>query len=249
MTDAVRTEHLRVTLGDRDVLQDITFRLPAGSMLAILGPNGSGKSTLLRTLVGLVKPSAGSYRIMGRDGNDLPRGSIGYVPQIKSLDRIFPARAIDLVLTADRGRWPGRISKTDRDVAEAALDQVGARHLVDRPIGALSGGELQRIYLARAAMRDPGLLLLDEPEAGVDAVGTADLHAQLDRFRSSHGTTVVLVTHDWDAAQYHATHVLLLRGRQIAFGPTEEAFGEEQLRRAFGHVGHAHAAPRGGTAT
>lgn len=246
MIDAIQTDSLRVTLGNRDILEDITFRLPAGSMLAVLGPNGSGKSTLLRTLIGLVAPSGGSFRILGCEGDDIPRGTIGYVPQIKSLDRVFPARAIDLVLTAERGRWPGRIAREDWIQAEKALETVGAGHLVDRSIGSLSGGELQRVYLARAATRTPAILLLDEPEAGVDAVGTADLHAQLDRFRSAFGTTIVLVTHDWDAAQYHATHVLLLRGRQIAFGTTKEAFGEEQLRRAFGHVGHTHVVQRGG---
>jgi zinc transport system ATP-binding protein len=246
MTDAVETDGLRVTLGDRDVLQDITFRLPSGSMLAVLGPNGSGKSTLLRTFVGLVEPSGGSFRILGCASGELPCGAVGYVPQIKSLDRVFPARAVDLVLTASLGRWPGRISRASRMLAEAALDRVGVRHLADRSIGALSGGELQRIYLARAVSRDPAVLLLDEPEAGVDAVGTADLHSMLDRYRADHGTTIVLVTHDWDAAQFHATHVLLLRGRQVAFGPTGEAFTEEQLRRAFGHVGHAHPARHDG---
>jgi len=246
MTPAIQADGLRVTLGDRDVLQDITFGLPPGSMLAVLGPNGSGKSTLLRTLTGLVRPSSGTFHVLGRHPSELPRGAVGYVPQIKSLDRYFPARAVDLVLTAERERWPGRISQRDRRVAREALDRVGAVHLADRAIGALSGGELQRIYLARAAMRNPAVLLLDEPEAGVDAVGTADLHQQLDRIRSSLGSTIVLVTHDWDAAQFHATHVLLVRGRQIAFGPTEETFGEEQLRRTFGHVGHPHRARTGG---
>lgn len=246
MNDALSVDTLCVRLGEREVLTDVSFDLPAGAMLAVLGPNGSGKSTMLQALVGLRTPSSGTFRILGREPDSVPPGTVGYVPQIKSLDRVFPARAIDLVVSAHRGRWPGRITGEDRDQATRALREVGIDHLAFRPIGALSGGELQRVYLARAISRNPGLLLLDEPEAGVDAVGTADFHSLLDRYRATHGTTIVLVTHDWDAAQYHASHVLMLRTRMVAFGPSEEAFGEEQLRRTFGHVGHAHGMRNGG---
>lgn len=240
MSSLLTVEHLTVSLGSQDVLQDISVDVDAGSLLAVLGPNGSGKSTLLRALVGLVAPRSGRILISGSPPKSVRPGRVGYVPQIKSLDRAFPARAIELVVSAERGRWPGRITESERSLALSAMDQVGATHLADRPIGALSGGELQRVYLARAVVRRPELLLLDEPETGVDASGAADLHSLLDRYRIDHGAAVILVTHDWETAIHHATHVLLLRTRQIAFGPPGEAFNDDTVRAAFGHVGHAH---------
>lgn len=242
MDDELLTiEGLNVRLGDREVLGSINFSIPNGALLAVLGPNGSGKSTLLKTLLGLVPAAAGRVILGGRPIRDAGPGRIGYVPQIKSLDRTFPARAVELVASAHGGRWPGRLSTEARSVALEALGRVGAAHLADRSIGVLSGGELQRVYLARSVARRPALILLDEPETGVDAAGSADLHALVDRCRGDNGSAVILVTHDWEAAMHHATHVLLLRNRQVAFGTPAQAFTEETVRAAFGHVGHAHA--------
>jgi len=122
----------------------------------------------------------------------------------------------------------------------SALDRVGAAHLAGKQLSQLSGGELQRVYLARALARDIRVLILDEPESGIDVAGTSDLYDQLDSFRAESNGTVVLVTHDWDAALHHATHVLLMRSRQISFGTPSEALSEAHVRDAFGHVGHEH---------
>lgn len=238
--ELLRVDGLDVRLGDRDILRSVSFAIPPSSLLAILGPNGSGKSTLLRTLLGLVMPRRGTMILDGLPIGQAPAGAVGYVPQIKSLDRAFPARAIELVASAYLGRWPGVLRPPEREEAMEALARVGAAHLADRSIGVLSGGELQRIYLARSIARRPRLILLDEPETGVDAAGSADLHALLDGCRGENGSAVVLVTHDWEAAMYHATHVLLLRNSMVSFGDATHAFTEEAVRSAFGHTGHAH---------
>jgi zinc transport system ATP-binding protein len=124
------------------------------------------------------------------------------------------------------------------------LALVGAEHLCHRPIGWLSGGELQRVYLARALVRNPKLLLLDEPATGIDPIGEDDMYQILEQYQVKSDVTILMVTHDWLAAKHHATQVLLLNRRQMSFGPPELALADEPMRRAFGHVGHTHAEHR-----
>lgn len=235
----IEIQDLTVRLGDRIALQEVSFSAGQGDFVAILGPNGGGKSTLLRTILGLVRPQAGTVKVLNRPSTPEPR-DVSYVPQIKALDRTFPARAIELVLTSEFGKWPGWTGAQRRGVAAAALARIGAGHLSARPISSLSGGELQRIYLARALHQQPRILLLDEPESGIDIAGMRDLYSLLERFREESGGVIVMATHDWDVARHHATHVLLLNGRQIAFGTPSEALTESAVQNTFGHEGHKH---------
>jgi len=239
-TPALSVTDLKVRIGGRTVLDGITFEASAGDFVAVIGPNGAGKTTLIRVLLGLTKATDGVIRVFGRAPSKADSGVVGYVPQVKTLDRSFPAPASDLVLTALHQRWPGRISREERQEAVDALEAVGAGHLADRSLGTLSGGELQRVYLARSFIRSPRLILLDEPATGVDIAGAADLYELLETYQDEHNATIVMVTHDWTAAYHHATHVLLMDGTQIGYGAPDEALNEKCLRRAFGHIGHAH---------
>lgn len=243
----IEIDRLDVRLGGHVILSGIQFQVVPGDFMAILGPNGSGKSTLLKAVLGLVEPSRGEVRVFGRSPREVPPGWIGYVPQIKTLDRRFPAQAIELVLTALRQRWVGRISASGHEQGREALRAVGAEHLAHRPVGELSGGELQRVYLARSLIRRPRLIILDEPATGIDVAGASDLYAVLDAYQREAAATVVMVTHDWDVAFHHATRALLLNGTQVSVGPPREALRDAYLREAFGHVGHAHAMLMGGT--
>lgn len=236
---AVDIAGVAVRLGDHRVLEGVTLEAPVGSFLAVVGPNGSGKSTLLKVCLGLIQPEIGTVRLHGRAPERVPPEWLGYVPQVKTFDRSFPALAIELVVTGLRRRWPGRLGD-ERRLALDALDRVGVAPLAARPSGRLSGGELQRVYLARALVRRPRLVLLDEPAAGIDVVGEADMYRLLDDYRRDAGATIVMVTHDLEAASHHASHVLVLNGRQIAFGPPAVGLSDDCLRRAFGHLGHAH---------
>lgn len=240
-TPAVVCEHLGVRFGDFEALRDVTVTIPDGAVLAILGPNGSGKSTFLKVVLGLTAPSAGRVSVFGTPPSAVPPGWIGYVPQVKTLDRTFPALALELVGNGLRRGWPGRLTEDERRRAGEALAEVGAQHLADRPLGRLSGGELQRVYLARGLVRRPKLVVLDEPASGIDAAGEADMYRLLDAYHRASGAAMLMVTHDWEAAYHHATHVLVLSGRLVAFGPPSEVLTDNVMRRAFGHVDHDHA--------
>lgn len=240
MTDAVHADRLAVVLGSYRALSEVTFRLPAGGFLAILGPNGGGKTTFVRALMGLVEPNEGTIAVFGQRPGSLRPRQTGYVPQIKTLDRRFPALPIELVVSGLRGSWPWRIRPEEEAKAMDALRHTGMDSKARRPIGGLSGGELQRVFLARALVREPDLVILDEPATGMDAVGEADMYHLLEHYREDHEATVVMITHDWDVARHHATHVLLLNRRQEAFGTPDDVLTSEHLRRAFGHVGHRH---------
>jgi zinc transport system ATP-binding protein len=237
---ALHVHHVTVRFGEAEVLQDVSFDLGPGQFLAIVGPNGAGKSTLVRVALGLVQPDRGHAAIFGRDAGQLPE-RIGYVPQLKTFDRSFPATAVELVVTGLRRRWPLRVTKRERGLAHAALDDVGAARLTDRALPKLSGGELQRVYLARALVRRPAIVLLDEPATGVDFLAEHDLYDLLERYQAVSGATVAMVTHDLAAARYHANRVLVLNRRLHGYGLPEDVLCEACLQEAFGHVGHRHA--------
>jgi zinc transport system ATP-binding protein len=238
--NAVECRHLGVQLGDHLALSGVSFDLAEGDFLAVIGPNGAGKSTLMKALLGLVEPTTGAATVLGRAPGRVPAREVGYIPQIKTLDRRFPAMPIELVATGMDSRWPWRMSRAARAEATEAMRLAGIDHKADTPVSRLSGGELQRVYLARAFVREPRLLLLDEPATGMDRRGEADMYSLLEGYRARHRTTVVMITHDWEAARHHATHVVLLAGDMIAFGPPAKVLTEENMRRAFGHVGHHH---------
>jgi zinc transport system ATP-binding protein len=136
--------------------------------------------------------------------------------------------------------WPWSRSQLQMRKVDEAMKQVGALHLSGRPLSKLSAGELQRVYLARSMVREPKLILLDEPATGIDTIGEADMYQLLETYQKKSAATIVMITHDWHAATHHSDLVLLLNQKQISFGKPKDALAEENLRRAFGHIGHAH---------
>ena len=237
---ALHVHRVTVRFGEAEVLQGVNFDLENGAFLAIVGPNGSGKSTLVKVVLGLIRPDQGHAALFGEDAGAHPE-RIGYVPQLKTFDRSFPATSVELVVTGVRRRWPVRVTKAERDLALAALDDVGAGRLADRALAKLSGGELQRVYLARALVRRPAIVLLDEPATGVDFLAEHDLYDLLERYQAESGATIAMVTHDLAAARYHANRVLVINRRVHGYGLPEDVLCEPCLQEAFGHVGHPHA--------
>ncbi|MDZ7705489.1 MAG: ABC transporter ATP-binding protein [Trueperaceae bacterium] len=236
---ALHFHHVDVRFGEVDVLQDINFDVEPGEFVAIIGPNGAGKSTLIKVAFGLVTPRRGHAAIFGRDAGDQPE-RIGYVPQLKTFDRSFPATALELVVSGLRRRWPAWIRTAERERARATLAQVGAEGLAQRPLAKLSGGELQRAFLARALIRRPDIVLLDEPATGVDFLAEHDLYDLLEKYQTETGATIAMITHDLAAARYHASSVVAMNRRVHGFGLPEEVLCESCLREAFGHIGHSH---------
>ncbi len=235
---AVAVDGIGMRFGRVEALQSVTFTVPEGAFVAIIGPNGAGKSTLLHIVLGLLAPSQGSVTLFGHTPAEFPATDLGYIPQLKTLDRSFPAKAIELVVTGLRRSWPWRINKEDREKALLAMEQTGVAQIAERPISALSGGELQRVYLARSLVRKPRLVILDEPAAGMDAMGEADMYHLLGKYQKENESTILMITHDWEGARYHASHVLLLDREMLDFGPPETLARNERLLRMFGFTGH-----------
>jgi zinc transport system ATP-binding protein len=232
--------NLNVHFGSQHILDSLNFEVPEQSFFTVIGPNGAGKTVLTKTVMGLLEPSEGEVRLLGKLPRKVPFQWLGYVPQLKTMDRSFPALAIELVVSGLRGSWPAWISAMEWDQAESALEKVGAGHLRNRTLAELSGGELQRVYLARSLIRKPKLVILDEPATGIDVVGEHDMYELLEKCRENSGCSIMMVTHDHEVAYHHSTHVLVLNHRQIGFGTPKEILREEYLRQAFGHHDHSH---------
>lgn len=240
MAEAIRATNLVCSYGSAPVIEDVTFSVEEGSYLAIVGPNGSGKSTLVKAMLGLLEPTSGSIELLGKAPSSVPASAVGYIPQMKTFDPTYPAMTLELVLTGMTVSWPFWIRREEREACLAALRRVGIEHLADHSVGTLSGGELQRAYLARTIVRKPRVIILDEPATGIDFVGEVDLYRLLGDLQKDSGATVVMVTHDLTVAEHHASHVLLMNNHAVSFGPPAEALKEEYLSRAFGHLGHKH---------
>ncbi len=244
MTDgqpsAVQCDGISVQLGEQFALQHVSMSIPVGAFCTILGPNGGGKSTFLRVLLGLQAVTRGSVQLFDAPISAVNPRRIGTVPQSKRYDQNFPARALDVVATGIHGKWSFRLDETTRASCLQALDRVGLRSLADRRVGVLSGGELQRVYLARALVRQPELLLLDEPATGMDVRSEADLHSILEDYQTDHTATVVMVSHDWSTAKHHSSHIMLLNSTLRWSGASTDGPDDEVMREVFGHRGHMH---------
>jgi len=177
------------------VLRDVNLEIHPGEFLALIGPNGGGKTTLLKLMLGLLKPDRGDILVL----NDRPEKvahRLGYVPQNVHINKEFPVTAEDVVLmgTLSPGHGWSRYLKKDRMAAGAALEQVGVIKHRSRWVGELSGGQLQRVFIARALVSEPGILFLDEPTASIDADGQAEFYELLKQINNR--ATILLVTHD-----------------------------------------------------
>lgn len=236
---AVHIHNVSVRYGTFEALTNVSLDLEPGRTLAIVGPNGGGKSTLMKVSLGLVKPRTGHAAIFGHDAGVRP-DLIGYVPQLKTFDRSFPASAAELVVSGLRRSWPVRVTASELTLASEALKLVGASELLHRRLSRLSGGEVQRVYLARAMVRRPQVVLLDEPATGVDFLAEHDLYELLEQYQQQSGAAVAMITHDLTAARYHADSVAILNRSLRAFGSPGDVMTDEVLKDAYGHRGHAH---------
>jgi ABC-type Mn2+/Zn2+ transport system ATPase subunit len=214
--------------GDKLVLDDVTFHVPVGEFLCLCGPNGAGKSTLLKVILGLTVPDKGSVRIAGMPARE-GRSRIGYVPQRKAFDRDFPASPLEVIVANLRGRWPLRITNGERELAMSMLEKTGAASLAHAQMKDLSGGETQRVFLARALSTKPDLLILDEPTAGVDVGGRAAIVDLMAEISASDSIAAILVTHNLQAVARCAERVVYLERTVKAWGLWSELSGDQDL--------------------
>ena len=203
----------------REILRDLNFTVNAGDYLCIVGENGSGKSTLMKTLLGLQPPMGG--KILWGDG--LRPNEIGYLPQQTLVQRDFPASVREIVLSGCQNRCGLRpfYNREEKKLARAAMEKLDITPLERRCSRELSGGQQQRVLLARALCATRKLLLLDEPVAGLDPVVTEELYRLIDRLHKEEGITIIMISHDLDAAMRSADHILHM-GSHVFFGTREE---------------------------
>ena len=204
---------------DREVLSDVNLAVGAGDFLAVIGPNGGGKTTLVKIILGLLKPSCGTVRVLGADPLAV-RPALGYVPQHALIQPSFPVTVRDVVLLGLRrpaglfpgGRWPGYSADQKRKAMDT-LDMVDMADLAGRRFDALSGGQKQRVLVARALISDPALLLFDEPTSNIDPHGKVCLFDLLSALSAS--ITIVMVSHDLISASTRITSVAVVNNQLI----------------------------------
>jgi manganese/zinc/iron transport system ATP- binding protein len=230
----LEVQGLVIGYGSTFVMQGLTFNVPRGAVVGLIGPNGSGKSTLLKALAGVIPPRRGRILL---DGHPIDRsaGEVAFVPQREEVNWDFPITARGVVTMGRyrrRGwlRWPG---SDDRRRADAALDRMGLHGLGGRHISQFSGGQQQRIFLARALVQEPRVVLLDEPLTGVDAKNRTVFYDTIRSF-AAHGVTVIMATHELEEVPRLCSHVCCMNHGIVAFGPTSETYVPEVLRRTFG---------------
>jgi manganese/iron transport system ATP-binding protein len=234
---AVRLADVTAGYGTRIALSDVSLEVRSGSLLAVIGPNGAGKSTLLKVIAGLLEPFAGTVSVLGGPPRAHAR-DIAYVPQAEAVDWEFPVTVGEVAMMGRYarlgfGRRPGH---HDHHVVGAALQTVGMHDQFDRQIGALSGGQRRRVFLAKAIAAEPEIYLLDEPVTGVDATTQEELMDVLEG-EARAGKTVIASTHDLICAAQRFHEAAFVNGRIVATGPAEMVLDRDLLSDTYGgHV-------------
>ncbi|WP_067598752.1 metal ABC transporter ATP-binding protein [Nocardiopsis listeri] len=236
MSAAIEVQGATVRYGEVLALDDVSVSVRPGRVCGLLGMNGSGKSTLFKTVLGLATPDRGRVRVLGMKSAAARRkGLLGYVPQSEQVDWAFPVRVRDVVMMGRYGHMGHRRRPRpdDREAVEHALARTDLTDLADRQIGALSGGQRKRAFVARAIAQGADVLLLDEPFAGVDKRSEATITDLLLQLRRA-GHTLLVSTHDLSQVPALCDEALLLQGRVIAHGPPEQVLEPDVLLEAFG---------------
>ncbi len=232
----IRAHDVRVSYAENVALDGVTLDVQPGLVHGLIGMNGSGKSTLFKALMGLVTVDAGTIELFGGDPRAARRAQrVAYAPQSEAVDWEFPVSVRDVVTMGRYGHmgWRRRAGAADRAAVASALERVGITDLSERQIGALSGGQRKRAFLARGLAQGAELLFLDEPFAGVDKRSEATI-TELLRELAAEGRTIVVSTHDLVAIPALCDRVWLLNRRIIADGPPEDTLVPDRLAEAFG---------------
>lgn len=229
----IRLEGVSVGFAGQTVLDKVELTIKSGEIVTLIGPNGAGKTTLVRAVLGLLKQDSGSVWRK-------PKLRIGYMPQKLHVDPTLPLSVL---------RFLRLVPGVDRARAQAALAEVGASQVLESPLQGISGGELQRVLLARALLREPQLLVLDEPVQGVDVAGQAELYRLITRLRDRHGCGVLMVSHDLHLVMSTTDQVVCLNRHVCCSGHPEqvssdpafvELFGRDAQSLAVYHHHHDH---------
>ena len=232
----LRIQNLSVKIGNDDILKDVNLHMHCGELIALIGPNGAGKSTLLKTILGQQEHEGViSFAIPGERSRKL---KIGYVPQSPTFDPGDPVTVADLFACC-MSRRPAflGLGRSMRNQVTECLERVHAEDLIDKRVGVLSGGELQRVLLALALEPIPNILILDEPLSGVDVEGMQSLMDMLDEIRQTYDLSILMTTHDFSMLPEYADQVVLINHGVVCQGKPLEVLGSEGFRQVFHRKG------------
>lgn len=221
----ITCEQVKMGYEGRVVLDTVNFTVNEGDYLCIIGENGSGKSTLMKGILKLKSTIEGKIEY----GDGLVANQIGYLPQQTDIQRNFPASVYEVVLSGRLNQlgWKPFFTGKDKKVVLEKMEWMGIKHLKDQSFQELSGGQQQRVLLARALCATKKLLLLDEPVAGLDPVVTGEMYELIKKINKEHGITVIMISHDMEAALKHSSHILQLGNKQLYFGTTKDYLASE----------------------
>lgn len=228
----LRVENLNVEIGENSILKDVNLHVHCGQMVALIGPNGAGKSTFLKAILGQRE-----YRgiiAFSEPGQRSQKPRIGYVPQSPAFDPSDPVSVADLFscCLSSRPAFLGQSKKQRKHILEC-LDRVHGTDLLDKRVGTLSGGELQRVLLALALEPMPNILILDEPLSGVDVEGMETLMDMLDEIRKTYDLSILMTTHDFTMLERYADMVVLIDHGVVAMGSPAQVLNSPQFRETF----------------
>jgi zinc transport system ATP-binding protein len=236
----IKIRDVHFSYGGPPILENIELDIQAKEFVGMVGPNGSGKTTLLRIILGLINPDRGSVEVLGKPAHQGVK-EIGYMPQLTPFSRDFPISVEETVLMGRLGKTSsiGLFSKEDKRLAAESMEAVEVLDLSKRPIGSLSGGQLQRVLIARALTCNPEIMILDEPTANVDMKVEKDIFDLLKKLNEK--ITIIVVTHDIGFISQYITKVACIN-RTLICHPTSELTGEtiEKLYGTHVHMVHHH---------
>ncbi len=233
----LKIQNLSVKIGKDDILKDVSLHIHCGEMVALIGPNGAGKSTLLKAILGQREyEGVVSFSAPGLRHKRSPR--IGYVPQSPAFDPGDPISVLDLFACC-MGTRPAflGVGKKMRQTVLSCLERVHGKDLIDKRVGTLSGGELQRVLLALALEPLPNILILDEPLSGVDAEGMGLLMDMLDEIRRKYDLSILMTTHDFDMLPRYADQVVLINHGVVCQGSPVDVLSSEEFHQVFHRKG------------
>jgi ABC-type Mn2+/Zn2+ transport system ATPase subunit len=238
MESVICFENVFVKYQNIIALRNINVNIYQGDYIGIFGPNGSGKTTFLKTIIGLVKPDNGTVTVLGSENIKKVRSNVGYVPQNISVKKTFPATVLEVVEMGLFGKigFMKPLKPEDKKQAEEALHMVHLEAYKNRPIGHLSGGELQKVMVARALASKPNILLLDEPTSALDFMMVKDLMKLLVELNKKLNITIIAINHHLDLLQPYCTRLLLMDGTIIYDGKPDNIEIDEIIKQIFGNL-------------
>jgi len=242
MTTIIESENISVHYGQTEALKGISFIIETGDFIGLAGPNGAGKTTLVKAILGLLPISKGKIKLFGKDREDFTEwGRIGYLPQKNStINTLFPATVDEVVMLGllSQKKWPRRMNKNDLIRTDEVLQELGIYNLKKRMLSELSGGQQQKVFLARAIISNPEVLIFDEPSTALDPESRNDFFKMINKLNKEKGVAIILITHDTGYIGNYANKLLYIDRKLVHFGEISEFCPSDRNKSCFERSDH-----------